>query len=157
MLKYPLLSIIWSPDNILVSQPKHMSWVLSAPATIWKGQGCYWPARALLGAKHRDGDGCGRGVGGLGGLPQDNFEKIDLKEGLWWVFWAEIMCIFFLCKSDWMPFIMKMRLFQPLYGSHQAGCSTNKQVFRYPLRQSLIFLSFIMFLFIFFCVCVFKK
>ena len=24
--------------------------------------------------------------------------KKDLKEGLWWVFWAEIMCIFYCVK-----------------------------------------------------------
>ena len=57
-------------------------------------------------------------------------------------------------------FIMKMRLFQPLYGSHQAGCSTNKQVLQIsPATVSFFFhLYFFKIIFvIFFCVCFKKK
>ena len=56
-------------------------------------------------------------------------------------------------------FIMKMRLFQPLYGSHKAGCSTNKQVLQiFPATVShcsFIYNSFELLLLFF--VCVLKK
>ena len=52
---------------------------------------------------------------------------------------------------------MKLRLFQPLYGSHQSGCSTNKQVLQIS-PATVSHFSFIYNVFIyFFCVCVLKK
>ena len=54
----------------------------------------------------------------------------------------------------------EMRLFQPFYGSHQAGCSTNKQVLQISpatVSHFSFIYNFLKLFLLFFCVSFKKK
>ena len=70
------------------------------------------------------------------------------------------MCIFYCVKVIDINGLTEIQIyyekFQPLYGSHQAGCSTNKQVLQIsPATVSHCSFIYIFFNYYLFCVCVF--